>query len=128
MIGLAIVRGGASYASAYLLSYVSNRILLNLRLKMFDRMVHTGVAFFQRETASTVINAIVFEVNQILSVLTTVMVTLVRDALTVVFLLAYLFYLNWRLTLIVAVMLPAIGWLVGRSTGVCAGSAGRSNC
>ncbi len=114
VIGLAIVRGGASYASAYLLSYVSNRILLNLRLKMFDRMVHTGVAFFQRETASTVINAIVFEVNQILSVLTTVMVTLVRDALTVVFLLAYLFYLNWRLTLIVAVMMPAIGWLVGK--------------
>lgn len=60
------------------------------------------------------INAIVFEVNQILNVLVSVMVTLVRDSLTVVFLLGYLFYLNWRLTLIIAVILPGIGWLVSK--------------
>ncbi|ACC71255.1 lipid A export permease/ATP-binding protein MsbA [Paraburkholderia phymatum] len=114
VIGLAFVRGVAQYASGYLLSYVSNRILLQLRLTMFNRMIHSSVAFFQRETASTVINAIVFEVNQILNTLTGVMVTLVRDSLTVVFLLGYLFYLNWRLTLIVAVLLPGIGWLVGK--------------
>ncbi|KVP29981.1 lipid A export permease/ATP-binding protein MsbA [Burkholderia ubonensis] len=114
VIGLALVRGVSQYASGYLLSYVSNRILLQLRLEMFQRMIHTSASFFQRETASTVINAIVFEVNQILSVLTGVMVTLVRDSMTVIFLLGYLFYLNWRLTLIVAVILPGIGWLVSR--------------
>ncbi len=114
VIGLALIRGVSQYASGYLLAYVSNKILLELRLKMFDRMIHTSVAFFQRETASTVINAIVFEVNQILNVLLSVMVTLVRDSLTVIFLLGYLFYLNWRLTLIVAVLLPGIGWLVGK--------------
>ncbi|MFM0155752.1 lipid A export permease/ATP-binding protein MsbA [Paraburkholderia sediminicola] len=114
VIGLALIRGVSQYASGYLLAYVSNRILLELRLKMFDRMIHSSVAFFQRETASTVINAIVFEVNQILNVLLSVLVTLVRDSLTVLFLLGYLFYLNWRLTLIVAVLLPGIGWLVSK--------------
>ena len=114
VIGLAFVRGVSQYASGYLLAYVSNKILLDLRLKMFDRMIHTSVGFFQRETASTVINAIVFEVNQILNVLLSVLVTLVRDSLTVLFLLGYLFYLNWKLTLIVAILLPAIGWLVGK--------------
>jgi subfamily B ATP-binding cassette protein MsbA len=114
VIGLAIVRGVSQYASQYLLSYVSNRILLQLRLDMFQRMIHTSATFFQRETASTVINAIVFEVNQILGVLTSVMVTLVRDSLSVFFLLGYLFYLNWRLTLIVALILPGIGWLVSK--------------
>ncbi|WP_133660340.1 lipid A export permease/ATP-binding protein MsbA [Paraburkholderia sp. BL10I2N1] len=114
VIGLALVRGAAQYASQYLLSYVSNRILLQLRLDMFNRMIHASASFFQRETASTVINAIVFEVNQILNVLIGVMVTLVRDSLTVIFLLGYLFYLNWRLTLIVAVILPGIGWLVSK--------------
>ncbi|WP_144108381.1 lipid A export permease/ATP-binding protein MsbA [Paraburkholderia sp. BCC1886] len=114
VIGLALVRGLSQYASGYLLAYVTSKILLDLRLKMFERMVHTSVAFFQRETASTVINAIVFEVNQILTVLQSVLVTLVRDSLTVIFLLGYLFLLNWRLTLIVAVLLPSIGWLVGK--------------
>ncbi|RKP56494.1 lipid A export permease/ATP-binding protein MsbA [Pararobbsia silviterrae] len=114
VIGLAFTRGAAQYGSQYLLAYVSNRILLRLRLDMFNRMIHTSAAFFHRETASTVINAIVFEVNQILNVLISVMVTLVRDSLTVLFLLGYLFYLNWRLTLIVAVILPGIGWLVSK--------------
>nr|WP_231748524.1 lipid A export permease/ATP-binding protein MsbA [Burkholderia latens] len=114
VISLAFVRGAAQYASQYLLAYVSNRILLQMRLDMFSRMVNTSASFFQRETASTVINAIVFEVNQILNVLVSVMVTLVRDSLTVVFLLGYLFYLNWRLTLIIAVILPGIGWLVSK--------------
>ncbi|MCL4651159.1 lipid A export permease/ATP-binding protein MsbA [Burkholderia multivorans] len=114
VVGLALVRAAAQYASNYLLQYVSNRILLDLRIQMFDRMIHAGVSFFQRETASTVINAVVFEVNQVLNVLLGVMITLVRDSLTVLFLLGYLFYLNWRLTLIVAVLLPCIGWLVGK--------------
>jgi subfamily B ATP-binding cassette protein MsbA len=114
VVGLAVVRGGAQYASGYLLSYVSNKILLQLRLEMFNRMIHTSAGFFQRETASTIINAIVFEVNQILNVLSSVVVTMVRDSLTVIFLLGYLFILNWRLTLIVAVILPAIGWLVSK--------------
>ena len=114
VIGLAFVRSAASYASNYLLQYVSNRILLQMRLDMFNRMIHTSASFFQRETASTIINAIVFEVNQILNVLISVLITLVRDSLTVVFLLGYLFYLNWRLTLIVAVILPSIGWITSK--------------
>jgi subfamily B ATP-binding cassette protein MsbA len=114
VVGLAVLRGGSQYASGYLLAYVTNKILLQLRLKMFDRMIHTSAGFFQRETASTIINAIVFEVNQILNVLQSVVVTLVRDSLTVVFLLGYLFILNWRLTLVIAVILPAIGWLVSK--------------
>ncbi|KAF1013641.1 MAG: lipid A export permease/ATP-binding protein MsbA [Burkholderia sp.] len=114
IIGLALMRGVAQYASNYLLNYVSNRILLKLRLEMFERMIHISASFFQRETASTVINAVVFEVNQILSVLTGVMIILVRESMTVIFLLGYLFYLNWRLTLIVAVIMPGIGWLVSK--------------
>jgi subfamily B ATP-binding cassette protein MsbA len=114
VMGLALVRSLAQYASGYLLSYVSTRVLLDLRLRMFERLLQAPAAFFQRETASTVINAIVFEVNQVLNVLTGVLVTLVRDSMTVVFLLGYLFYLNWRLTLIVAVILPAIGWLISK--------------
>jgi subfamily B ATP-binding cassette protein MsbA len=114
MIALALVRSVSQYASGYLIAYVSNTILLRLRLEMFDRLVHASVGFFQRETASTVINAIVFEVNQILNVLLGVMVTLVRDSLTVFFLLCYLFYLDWKLTLILAVMLPTIGWVTSK--------------
>lgn len=114
VVVLALVRGAAQYASGYFLNRVSTNVLLELRREMFEKMLHARVAFFQRETASTIINAIVFEVNQILNTLSGVMVTLVRDSMTVVCLLGLLFYRNWRLTLIIAVILPLIAWLVGK--------------
>jgi subfamily B ATP-binding cassette protein MsbA len=114
VVVLAFVRGVAQYASGYLLNRVSTHVLQELRREMFEKMLHARVAFFQRETASTIINAIVFEVNQILNTLSGVMVTIVRDSMTVFFLLGLLFYRNWRLTLIIAVILPIIAWLVSK--------------
>ncbi|MGI4985023.1 MAG: ABC transporter transmembrane domain-containing protein, partial [Janthinobacterium lividum] len=114
VVVLAFVRGVAQYGSGYLLSWVTNRVLQELRRAMFEKMLHARVTFFQRETASTIINAVVFEVNQILNTLSGVMVTLVRDSMTVLCLLVLLFYRNWRLTLVIAVILPVIAWLVGK--------------
>lgn len=114
VVALAFVRGASQYTSNYLLSYATNRILLRLRNEMFAKMLHARAAFFQRETTSTIINAIVFEVNQVLNVLTSVMITLIRDSMTVLFLLGLMFYRNWQLTLIIAVILPLIGFVVGR--------------
>jgi subfamily B ATP-binding cassette protein MsbA len=114
IIGLAVVRGVSQFAAGYLMSWVSNRVLLDLRVRMFERLLHAPAVFFQRKTASALINSVVYEVNQVLSVFNNVVVTLVRDSLTVLGLLGYLFYLNWRLTLVMAVILPTIGVLVSR--------------
>jgi len=115
IVMLALGRGLGQYAGNYLASWLLNRVVLDLRLKMFNRMLHAPMSFFQRETASTVINAIVFEVNQVLNALTSVLTTIVRDSLTVVLLLAYLLYVNWRLTMIIVVIMPVIAWLVKKT-------------
>lgn len=81
---------------------------------MIERVVRAGAPFFQRETASTIINAVVSEANQVLLIVTSALVTSVQGALTVIGYLAYLFYLSWRLTLVIAVVLPGIGWLAGQ--------------
>lgn len=112
LIGLAIVRGGAQFASSYFMNRVLNNILLTLREQMFARMLHAHADFFGKQTVSSLLNTIIFEVNQVLQILSNVLVSLVRDSLMVLGLLIYLFYLNWRLTLIVAVVLPAIGVLM----------------
>lgn len=114
LIGVAVVRGLAQFASGYLLSLISNRVLLKMRMEMFERMLNVPAMFFHRNTAASLINAVIFEVNQVLQILTNVFITLVRDSLTVVALLIYLFYTNWRLTLIVAVILPVIGFLMSK--------------
>ncbi|MHA6830907.1 lipid A export permease/ATP-binding protein MsbA [Ralstonia pseudosolanacearum] len=114
LVGIAVVRGVAQFGATYFLSLVSNKVLLNLRMKMFERLLQAPAAFYQRNTAATLINAVIFEVNQVLQVLTGVFITLVRDSMTVLALLIFLFYTNWRLTLVVAVILPVIGFLMSR--------------
>ncbi|GLC95031.1 lipid A export ATP-binding/permease protein MsbA [Cupriavidus sp. TA19] len=114
LTGVALIRGVAQFASGYLLNLISNRVLLKMRMQMFERMLHAPAAFYHRNTAASLINAVIFEVNQVLQILTSVFITLVRDSLTVVALLIYLFYTNWRLTLIVAVILPIIGYLMSK--------------
>ncbi|WP_205751659.1 MULTISPECIES: lipid A export permease/ATP-binding protein MsbA [Cupriavidus] len=114
LTGVALIRGVAQFASGYLLNLISNRVLLKMRMQMFERLLHAPAGFFHRNTAASLINAVIFEVNQVLQILTSVFITLVRDSLTVVALLIYLFYTNWRLTLIVAVILPVIGYLMSK--------------
>ncbi len=114
LTGVALVRGVAQFASGYLLSLISNRVLLKMRMQMFERMLHAPALFFHRNTAASLINAVIFEVNQVMQILTGVLITLVRDSLTVLALLIYLFYTNWRLTLVVAVILPVIGFIMSK--------------
>ncbi|CAG9173995.1 lipid A export permease/ATP-binding protein MsbA [Cupriavidus respiraculi] len=114
LIGVALLRGLAQFASGYLLAAISNRVLLKMRMQMFERMLHAPAMFFHRNTAASLINAVIFEVNQVMQILTGVLITLVRDSLTVVALLIYLFYTNWQLTLVVAVILPVIGFIMSK--------------
>ena len=114
LVGLAFIRGAAQFLSNYWLNRVINEVLLILRQQMFARLLHAPTEFFQQSTAANLINTVVFEVNNVLSILSSVAINLVRDSLTVIGLLGYLFYLNWRLTLVVMVIFPIIGYTISR--------------
>ena len=81
---------------------------------MFARLLNAPTEFFQQSTAANLINTVVFEVNNVLSILSSVAINLVRDSLTVIGLMCYLFYLNWRLTLFVMIIFPIIGFMISR--------------
>jgi len=114
LVGLAIIRGAAQFLSNYWLNRVINEVLLILREQMFARLLHAPTEFFQQSTAANLINTVVFEVNNVLSILSSVAINLVRDSLTVIGLMCYLFYLNWRLTLVVMIIFPIIGFMISK--------------
>lgn len=112
LVGLAVIRGAAQFLSNYLLNRVINEVLLVLREQMFNKLLLAPTEFFQKSTAAHLINAVVFEVNNVLSILGTVAINLVRDSLTVIGLLGYLLYLNWKLTMFVIIIFPIIAGFV----------------
>ena len=116
VIGIFFVRGVSTFASSYLMSYVSTRILNELRRRMFASMLNLPIDFYNTHTVGKVINSIMFEVQQIIEMVTKVFTSIVRSSLTVLGLLAWLLYLNWALTLVTLVLLPVLT-IVVRTTG-----------
>lgn len=114
LVGLAVIRSLAQFFSNYLLTKVINSVLLKLREQMFQTLLHANTVFFQKNSASNLINAVVFEVNNVLSIMGGMLISLVRDSLTVVGLIGYLIYLNWQLTLVVMVIFPIIAYIMSK--------------
>lgn len=112
IIGLFALRGLAGFIAQYGLSWAANRGMVELRREMFARLLDARPALFTTQSASSLINTVTYEVQNGASQLMHSLLSTLRDALTLVALLAYLLWLNWKLTLFVGVLFPAVAWLM----------------
>ena len=108
LMGLFGVRGLAGFVAQYTLSYTASLGLLNLRRAMFVKLNDAQMTLFARQSASKLSNTLVYEVQTGSQMLVSAFLTLTKDSLTVLALLGYLFYLNWKLTLIVMTVFPGL--------------------
>lgn len=106
------VRGIAQFISQYALSRIANEGMQRLRRVLFQRLLAAELALFSRQSASALSNTVVYEVQTGSMLLVQALLGLSRDGFTLVALLAYLVYLNWKLTLIVAFLVPSISWIM----------------
>ncbi len=106
------VRGLAGYLAQVGLARITHEGLLRLRQAMFDRVLHAELKLFTQQSSSSLSNTVVYEVQTGAQMLVSALLSLTRNALTSLALTAYLFYLNWKLTLIVAAMFPAVTWVM----------------
>ena len=112
IIGLFLVRGATAFTAQYALAWTANEGVLNLRKAMFDRVLSAHPDLFTRHTTSKLTNIVVYEVHQGANLLVSALLTMLRESLTLVALLGYLIWLNWKLTLFVGVMFPLVATAV----------------
>ena len=112
IIAIFLFRGICTFTTSYLMTWVSSKLLNELRAKIFDRILNVPINFYQAESSGRIINTIMFEAQQIVEMLKVSMTTLFRDSLTVIVLLAALIWRNWQLTIIALVMMPVMAILV----------------
>ena len=102
------VRGMAGFVAQWASAHVMNQGLVKLRQALFDKLLSAKLTLFASQPSSALTNTVVYEVQNGAQLLTTSLMTLARDSLTLFALLGYLLYLNWKLTLIVACLFPAV--------------------
>ncbi len=112
VIGVFVVRGISTFTTSYMMSSVSGRLMATLRQQMFRQLLDVPLSYYKDNSTGRLINAMMLEVHQIIDMIRNVMIVLIRDTLTVIGLLGYLFWLNWKLTLITILLVPAIAFIV----------------
>lgn len=112
VVGIFVIRGLSTFITNFLMAWVSGRLTNTLREQMFNRMLEVPLGYFNEQSTGQVINTMMVEVQHIIDMLRSVMVVLIRDSLTVIGLLGYLFWLNWKLTLVTLVLVPVIVFVI----------------
>ena len=108
LIGIFLLRGVLSFLSSYCLTWVSNKVVLDLRSAMFSRLLRLPSDFFDANTSGVLLSKVAYDVAGVSAAATTVLTVLVKDSIVVLGLLAYLFYVNWQLTLIALLIGPPV--------------------
>jgi subfamily B ATP-binding cassette protein MsbA len=112
LIGLFIVRGLSSYVSTVSLAWVANKVILDLRERMFARLIELPETYHAKHTTGEMVSKVTYNVNQVANVATGVLVVLVRDGLAVLGLLGWMVYLDWQLSLLFLLVAPVIAVVV----------------
>jgi len=108
LMGIALTKGIAMFVSSVSMTWIASRLVMDLRQEMFAKLVSLPTTRFDNLSSGVLLSKVTYDVNRVMSAATDTLVILVRDSLTVLGLLAWMFYLNWKLSLIVFTIMPII--------------------
>ncbi|WP_245636166.1 lipid A export permease/ATP-binding protein MsbA [Curvibacter delicatus] len=109
---LFFVRGILSFCTSYLMTWISTRLVADLRRQMFAKILVLPTQTFHEHSSGKLISRLLYDADNVNQAATNVLVSAVRESLTAVALLAYLIYLDWKLTLITLAIAPLIALIV----------------
>ena len=112
LVAIFVVRGVLTFVSSYLMAWVGNRVVLELRAEMFARLVRMPTKFFDDHSSGVLLSRVAYDVGGVTAAATTVLTVAVKDSIAVLGLLGWLFWLNWKLTLIALAVGPLIALFV----------------
>lgn len=118
IIVLAVLQGVGTFMGGYPLSWISARLVTNLRTELMGSLLGQTPSYLERHKVGSFISRITYTTTMVTEAGTEALRVLVRDGMTVIVLLGYMFYLNWRLTLVLMLLTPPlllIIWYVSRS-------------
>jgi len=105
---LSLVKASSRYFESYLMARVGQSVVMRVREDMFTKFQRLSMGFYKDKGAGELISRLVSDVGAIARVGAQIMRDLVRQSITIVGLIGWVFYLNWRLALISLSLYPLI--------------------
>jgi len=105
----AVIYGVATYAQTYLVGWVGQRALQDLRLKLFAHMQSLSIGFYSRNRAGVLISRMTNDVEALDQLVEDGLATLIQSSLTLLGVVVILLVLNFQLALLTFLALPILG-------------------
>lgn len=112
IILIAIYQGIGSYLGNYFIAEVSLGVVHDLRTRLFNNLLTLPNRYFDQHNSGHLVSRITYNTTMVTGAATDAIKVIFREGLTVIFLFAYLLWMNWRLTLVLVAILPLIGLMV----------------
>lgn len=112
LVVLFLFRGLGDFTQTYCMGYVGRQIVKRLRGQIFERVTHLPVGYYDRNSSGVLLSRLTYNTEQIGQAATDSVTISVRETLTIIGSIAWLFILNTRLALIALTMGPLVAWLV----------------
>jgi subfamily B ATP-binding cassette protein MsbA len=112
LILLFFLRGVTGFISSYCMAWVGRKVIKDMRAQMFDHLIRLPAAFYDNNSSGKLISKFTYDVEQVYQASTNTVTILIRDSLTVIGLVAWMFYINWSLAAIFFLVGPPIAYTV----------------
>ncbi|WP_265524429.1 lipid A ABC transporter ATP-binding protein/permease MsbA [Providencia rustigianii] len=108
ILGLMMVRGASSFVSTYCVSWVSGKVVMSMRRKLFGHMMGMPVSYFDQQSTGTLLSRITYDSEQVASSASGALITIIREGAYIIGLFSLMFYYSWQLSLILIVIAPVV--------------------
>ena len=112
ILGIFIIRGVGTFLGGYFMAKVANNVVFDLRTSMFSKLILLPSNYYHSIPTGRLLAKLTYDTEQVTGSITQAIRVLLREGLTVIGLLGYMLYMNWRLSLLFLLVVPLIGLVV----------------
>ncbi|MCR3756104.1 MAG: ATP-binding lipopolysaccharide transport protein [Sodalis sp. Psp] len=112
VIGLMVLRGISGFISSYCMSWVSGKVVMNMRLRLFNHIMDMPVSFFDQHSTGTLLSRITYDSEQVAFSSSSALITMIREGTSIIGLFVMMFYYSWQLSLILVVIAPIVSFTI----------------
>ncbi|MFP1907275.1 lipid A ABC transporter ATP-binding protein/permease MsbA [Lonsdalea quercina] len=112
IIGLMVMRGISSYISSYCVAWVSGKVVMNMRRRLFSHIMGMPVSFFDQQSTGTLLSRITYDTEQVAASSSDALVTVIREGASIIGLFILMFWYSWQLSLILIVIAPIVSYSI----------------
>ncbi len=108
LVGILLLRGGGTFLAGYYMAYVGQHVIKQLRFEVFEHLLCLPSSYYDRRPGGEIISKLTYNIGMVATSASKALTVVVRDSLTVLGLLGWMFYINWLLMLIFMAVTPVI--------------------